>query len=311
MSRHKRVLITGASGFIGRATIPELLSRGFEVHAVCRRPQPDLSPQVVSHVADLLEQRTPMNLIDAVQPSHLLHLAWNTTPGKFWWAPENLEWLASSLRLYRAFADIGGHRAVFAGTCAEYDWNFTRLDEATTPLNPSTLYGTAKNALRCLVEVSARREGVSVAWGRIFFVYGPHEQSGRLLPDVISALLQGRPAQYFPSSAQRDFTHVEDVGRALVAILENDWQGAVNIASGNCVGMENVLTTIADLLSCRELLQPRLESVDGPLRLEAATQILNDRIGFTSAIGLQEGLASTIDWWRKNIERTGYTTPTA
>jgi hypothetical protein len=99
--------------------------------------------------------------------------------------------VAGSLRLYRA----GGRRAVFAGSCEEYDWNHNLLDEVTTPLRPRTLYGTAKDSLRRLLAAAATQEGISMAWGRIFFLHGPHEPGLRLVPSVVNALLAGEEAQ--------------------------------------------------------------------------------------------------------------------
>ena len=133
MSNPRRVLLTGASGFIGRHVVPLLKSREFEVHAISRSR------------ADLLIPGVAAALVESIRPTHLLHLAWNAEPGRFWTAPDNLDWVAASLGLHRSFAALGGGRAVFAGSCAEYDWTHSLLDEAATPCAPATLYGIAKD----------------------------------------------------------------------------------------------------------------------------------------------------------------------
>src|SRR6266566_6416242 len=108
-----RVLLTGATGFIGTHAINALLLRGHEVHAVARRAQPRREG-VAWHVADLLKPETPERLVRQARASHLLHLAWYAVPGAFWNAPENERWLDATLRLLRAFGEAGGRRAVMA-----------------------------------------------------------------------------------------------------------------------------------------------------------------------------------------------------
>src|SRR6266849_3237907 len=136
-----RVLVTGASGFVGRQAVPLLVARGHEVIAVGRPDAETAPPKGVRFVTcDLLREGSAAELIDTHRPSHLLHLAWNVTPGRFWTDPDNLDWVSTSLRLFRAFAEQGGERFVGIGSCAEYDWSHDFLSENETPLRPQTLY---------------------------------------------------------------------------------------------------------------------------------------------------------------------------
>jgi nucleoside-diphosphate-sugar epimerase len=174
------VLVTGATGFVGRQALAPLAARGFEVHAVGRRD------------VDLLEPDAPARLVEDLRPTHLLHFAWFAEPGAFWQSAENERWLAAGIRLLEAFAASAGTRAVVAGTCAEYDWSGDGLlSEQSTPLVPRTAYGEAKNALRAAAEGMS----LSLAWGRIFFLYGPYEDERRLVSSVTWALLAGLPAR--------------------------------------------------------------------------------------------------------------------
>jgi nucleoside-diphosphate-sugar epimerase len=286
VTRLRRVLITGASGFIGRHAVPLLRSRGFEVHAIGRDQ------------ADLLTPGIPAALVNQIKPTHLLHLAWNATPGRFWTAPDNLDWVAASLALHRAFAAAGGERAVFAGTCAEYDWSHGVLDEAATLCNPSTVYGVAKDSLRRLLQASP--ESVRLSWGRVFFLYGPHEAPTRLVPDVITSLLAGREILCSDGLVERDFMHVADVAAALIAVLESDVAGPINIASGLCLPLREVIGRIAEEIGRPELVRlgARQNSVSEPPRLAAVIHRLRDEVGFRPERSLDEGLMETIAWWR-------------
>lgn len=114
----RSILVTGASGFIGRAVVPLLAARGDTIHAVSRSAPRPPGDGVRWHQADLLVDDVGA-LLDDIRPSHLLHLAWYTVNGKFCTAEENRLWVDASLRLLRAFAVNGGRRAVVAGSCAE------------------------------------------------------------------------------------------------------------------------------------------------------------------------------------------------
>ena len=289
----RRVLVTGASGFIGRHVAPLLVDRGYEVHCVGRR-QPPSGATAVFHRADLLDAAASRSVIERVEPELLVHLAWNAAPGVFWTSPENLDWVAASLALTRAFAERGGRRAVFAGTCAEYDWSEPLMDEATTPLRPRTLYGVAKNALQTLLAAASDGLGLSIAWGRVFFLYGPFEAKGRLVPDIISALSKGEPALCSAGTQLRDFMHVEDVARAFVAILESDVTGPVNIASGVCGPVRDLIARIGDHFGRPDLIRlgARPMQPGEPPEIRAATHLLHDRVGFRPRYSLESGLIS-------------------
>jgi nucleoside-diphosphate-sugar epimerase len=279
-------LLTGGSGFIGRYARPLLEARGYEVHA------PDRSQ------ADLLQPGAAAELIARIQPTHLMHLAWNVTPGQFWTAGDNLDWVAASIALFQAFAAGDAQRAVFAGTCAEYDWSGECLDEMTTPCRPATLYGIAKDSLRRLV--TAAPAGVGVAWGRVFFAYGPHEARERLVPEVITKLLAGHEVSCGNGTLERDFLHVADVAGALVALLDSAVTGPVNIASGRCLPLRAVIEEIAMQIGRPELVRygTRPTPPNTPQRLAAATTRLEREVCYVPRRELPEGIAETIDWWR-------------
>lgn len=300
----KRVLLTGATGFIGRHCIPLLQARGFEVHAVSSKATDEIIDGVRWHRADLLACDRVPELVASVEPTHLLHLAWDATPGKYWTSVDNLRWVQSSLELVREFASASGRRVVMAGTCAEYDWTGDGLCvEGETPLHPATLYGTCKHALRLMLEAYAAQAGLSAAWGRVFFLYGPHEYPQRLVSSVVRRLLRGERAPCSHATQRRDILYVEDVAAAFVALLESEVTGAVNIASGEAVELRAVISRIADELHGNELVDfgalPATQS-EPPLLVADVTR-LREEVGWQPRFSLDEGLRRTIDWWRGEV----------
>ena len=237
----KRVLLTGATGLIGRHCLPTLLAQGYEVHTVSTRAASTHLPGVHAHQADLLDPSQLATLLASVQPSHLLHLAWYTQPGAYWTSLENIRWVQASLGLLQAFAAHGGRRVVMAGSCAEYDWSYGYCTEHITPLQPATVYGKAKHALQLLEDAFAKQAQISAAWGRLFFLYGPHEYPDRLVAAVTRALLQGQPARCSHGNQIRDFLYVQDAADAFVALLTSDVRGAVNIGSGTPIALKQII----------------------------------------------------------------------
>lgn len=297
-----RVLVTGAGGFIGRHSLAALAARGFEVHAVTRAAS--LPDAAACHAVDLLDHRAAAALVEAIRPTHLLHFAWTVTPGQFWSTRENLDWVAATLALYRAFAAAGGRRFVGAGSCAEYGWAPAQvaapLDERASPCEPVTLYGIAKHATHNLLAAAAPLDRVSLAWGRVFFLYGPGEKPGRLVSDVVAKLLRGEPVETTAGTQRRDFLHVADVAAAFAALLASDVEGPVNIASGGARPLAALLTEIARQTGAGHLLRlgARPMPPNEPGQLAAATQRLRQEVGFTPRFDLAAGIADTIAAWR-------------
>ena len=299
----KRVLVTGISGFIGHHVAEPLAKRGFEVHGVSRNPLPK-GGSVIAHHADLLAPGAAAGLIAQVRPSHLLHLAWVNNPGRSMMSPENELWAAATLDLFRAFAKAGGKRAAFAGSSAEYDWSHERLHETETPLRPVTAYGAAKNAVREAIEAEARIAGVSSAWGRIFFLYGPHEPPGRLVSEVAAGLAAGNIVKTTRGLQERDFLYVADAAEALVMLLDSEVTGAVNIASGECVPVRQIVETLGRISGRADLLAmgARPAPPNEPARLAAEVSLLTNEVGFTPRYRLEDGLAATLQWWRGQLQ---------
>jgi nucleoside-diphosphate-sugar epimerase len=301
----KRVLVTGARGFIGRHCLPCLEKRNFEVYAISTEEQPSVS--AVHWIQFDLLIHSSKELLAQIKPTHLLHLAWNVTPGQFWTSRNNLEWVKSSIDLLEAFALQGGQRVVMAGTCAEYDWSASEFSEDRTPCNPHTLYGSCKLALNLILASLARQIGFSQAWGRIFYPYGPHEYPERLIPSVIRKLLHKELISCSHGNQIKDFLHVEDVACAFAALLDSELQGSVNIGSGKGVALKQVIEKITDQLQGRELIQfgaiPSL--LKEPAELIADTRRLNEELQWSPRYSLEEGLHQTISWWKDEIVRNG------
>ncbi len=263
----ERLLLTGATGFLGRQIAPPLRTLGFEVHALSRRgtspspasrgragvgvrgseapvsahpaPPPQPGAGVVLHAADLLDEAQQAALLRDIRPTVLVHAAWDVEHGKFWTAPENTLWRDASLALARRFAEQGGRRFLGLGSCAEYA-DTDRDDAAPWPetrrIAPATPYGAAKAALAAALASLP----IATAWARLFLMFGPGEPPARLVPSILAALAAGRPAETASGRPIRDFASTRFLGRALAALAASGVTGAVNVASGEARAIADV-----------------------------------------------------------------------
>lgn len=257
----KRVLITGSTGWIGKYCCDILRTKGYRVHP---------------YVGDLLEPTDYMP-----DTTHLLHLAWITTPGEYWESPLNRDWFEASIHLLQKF---DGERVVVAGSCAEIT---------------DTLYGRSKNALRRVLEAYSDINGVSSAWGKIYYLYGPYEKPDRLIPSTIISLLKGQEVIIDKPSQMIDFLHVEDVAGALCAILDSNVEGTVEIGSGQAITIMRVVQMISELIGRPDLV--KFNHVAEPMHVKCDLTRLNNEVGYTPKFDIITGLADTVEWWKEVI----------
>jgi len=286
----RRVLLTGASGFLGRQTIAPLIDRSFEVHAVGHTVT---DPRARWYRADLLDQTSRRQLVASVRPDALLHCAWVTDPNTYRTSPANIDWVAASLDLVRLSQRYGAQRMLLVGSCTEYDWRGLpvrpwREDDVCQPIS---LYGVAKHALHQMTTAFAAQVGGGLVWARLFHLYGPHETPMRLVPSLLTALREGRRAETGPAEAIRDFIHVVDAGRALVHLLDSNFDGAINVASGDPIKI-GTIARIAACVAGRPDLQaaPTRPSSDPPALLANISKLRST--GFKPSIALDRGIAA-------------------
>lgn len=298
-----RVLITGASGFVGKFAAAELASRGAEVITITRRP--DLCPSQCTNIfCDIFDRQELARLIRWAKPDILLHLAWNIGYPNFWTAHENLHWVSASLHLLECAQNFGIKKFVGVGTCFEYQWpDSTDCDELTTPLIPTSLYAISKDATRRIAAEFAKANGIDMAWARLFYLYGPGEHEKRLVASIANNLARGIPAHLTQGLATRDFLHVQDAGRAMALLTLSDVNGSINIASGNGVSVREIAERLGNISGRPDLI--RIGSLpdrsEEPARIVGANRRLITKTGFSPNYDLEIGLRDVYEWWKNRL----------
>jgi dTDP-6-deoxy-L-talose 4-dehydrogenase (NAD+) len=239
-----KVVVTGATGFIGRHVVTALVRRGHSVTAVARKAErvSDLGwPQTVRfvscdlHQADL-DVRSILGAADAV-----IHLAWPGLPNyKALYHIE--ETLFADYRFLKSLVSAGYTHLLVTGTCFEYGMRNgpLREDMDTRPANP---YALAKDTLRRLLEMLQTHSPFTFQWARLFYLFGPGQNPASLLAQLERAL--DRSDEEFPMSGGeqlRDYLPVEKAAFALVTLVEHpERDGIVNICSGKPISVRRVV----------------------------------------------------------------------
>jgi nucleoside-diphosphate-sugar epimerase len=295
-----KVLVTGASGFIGSQVARQLLAQGCEV-AVLAVPDDDLirlqdvAERLTVLRVDMMDNEKLPVLLAEWKPEACVHLAWYVEPGKYLDSLLNTSTLAASLRLMETLAGVGCAHFVGAGTCFEYLWNSGWLHE-DGPTDPQTLYAAAKLSLCLTGKQLARQLGMKFAWGRIFYLYGPTEDERRAVPALYKALLAGKEFAATTGMQVRDYLHVEDVAAGFCTLVTKGAEGIYNIGSGVPVTMRRLMQTAGEIVGRADLIRFGAypdRPQDPPFICADARKLR--ALGWTPRYTLEEGLAAMLE----------------
>ena len=294
----KKVLITGATGFIGKNVVNKLLNKGYEVHSLVYPPFAPEQNGLFQYEMNLMDYEALKTFFDEHKFENLIHLAWYVGP-KCHIHDMNLDWTIATLNLLKLFKENGGKKFLGAGTISEYDYKYGYLLEDDTP-SAKTLYGVSKNSIYRIAQVFCEQNGIDFKWPRIFNLYGPNEKPQRLMPSVINSCLKGEDVKVSDCLKFQDYLHVEDTASGIVTVFESDVQGAVNICSGKPVQLRYIVNKIAELTNFKgNILWGAIPAAFGDDLVVGNNEKLKS-LGWEPKYTLEEGLIQTIEWWKEN-----------
>lgn len=255
----KRVVLTGATGFVGRQIHRALTAAGHDVVAVIRPGSEDrlgrhgtAAKTVVSR--DLFAESANWWAENLASADAVIHAAWYVEPGKYLDSPRNLDCLAGTLALAQGAVEAGVGHFIGIGTCMEYRLPSTALD-ISAPLEPSTLYAASKLSVYQMLGQYFASTGCGFSWCRLFYLFGENEYPSRLVPYIRDQLSRGEVARLSAGTQLRDFLDVRQAGEMIAGVIETGQLGAINICSGQAVSIRQLAESIADEYGRRDLLQ--------------------------------------------------------
>lgn len=252
------VLLTGATGFVGRHVLRALAERGARVRAVVREGKQGQIESLdgvdtVLSTPDLFAENADWWADGCKDIDTLIHVAWYAEPGKYLQSSKNWDCLRGTLQLAEGASRAGVKRFIGVGTCFEYDLTDGLLT-IQTPLRPITPYAQAKAETFTTLSKSLPQRGVEFAWCRLFYLYGENEDSRRLVPYLRKKLAAGEHAELTSGTQIRDFLDVMDAARMVVATALSEIQGPINICSEVPISVRQLAERIADEYGRRDLL---------------------------------------------------------
>jgi nucleoside-diphosphate-sugar epimerase len=255
----KTILLTGATGFVGKQIFKSLSKSKVRIVPVVRlgkessvQNQPNVdrivcSPDIFKESADWWAEQCKR--IDVV-----IHAAWYAEPGKYLQSSKNMDCLLGSLNISIGATSAGVKRFVGVGTCFEYDLS-TGVLSTGTPLNPSTPYAGAKAALYMGLSQWLPEQSVEFAWCRLFYLYGEGEDERRLVPYLHKQLAKGEAVELTSGKQIRDFLDVSEAGKIIAEIALARQSGPINVCSGAPITVRQLAEKIADKYGRRDLLK--------------------------------------------------------
>lgn len=304
----KKVIMTGANGFVGSAVCRELTDRGIDVTAIVRSENSNLdSIKDIPNLKIVFSELSDIYKLDKVIEEKdfdcFYHLAWNGSAGPlrgdYMVQLKNVEYTCNAVHVAKR---LGCRRFVFAASIMEYE--VQKLIETNKSVGINTLYSSSKITAEYMARAIADSIGVDYVGGIISNIYGPGERSPRLVNTTIRKLLKGDYCKFSPGEQIYDFIYIEDAAKAFYELGANALTDrSYYIGSLNPRPLKNFLTDIRDVVS------PEMKIGIGEIPFEGVSltyrefdvEALKKDTGFSPQIEFKEGIKRTACWIRENI----------
>jgi len=301
-----RVFITGGTGFIGKYVVNQLEKKSFNILLLTRASKENFSSIIKSKKVNIVSGNLSdinkwKNTLIQFKPDATIHLAWEGIPD--YGIKTSIKNLKYGLNLFEELAEIGCKKIICTGSCWEYGQNQGKISE-DLPAKSLNAFTAAKNALHLLGKEIAKENNMQFIWTRLFYVYGPGQRENSLIPYIIKCVKEGKKSKIKTPNAKNDFIYVEDVARAIVAILEKCKQSTFyNIGSGHPTSIQDIIKIVYDKLNLQYKPKDNIFNTKNVYsdNFWADISKIKKELGWGPKIGIHEGIKKMIFSYENNI----------
>lgn len=278
---NRKFLLTGATGFVGRQVLRNLLKKQIAVRAIVRKNKEiffkDKNPKIeLITTNDLFKESVDWWAEQCKGIDTIIHVAWYVEPKKYLQSVKNIDCLKGSLNLAKGAIKSGIRRFIAIGTCFEYDLCAGDLSTKAT-LKPLTLYAKSKVRLYKLLSRLLPAKSIEFSWCRLFYLYGEGEDERKLVAYLHKNLSKNEAVELTSGKEIRDFLDVSEAGRMIVDLAISKQLGPINICSGIPVTIRQLAEKIADEYGRSDLLKfgAKPDNLMDPPRIVGLPSIIN------------------------------------
>lgn len=308
----KRVLITGASGFVGSNLARHLIGLGHEVYLFVK-PTSDtwridtIKGHTHYRYAIDLKDKGMVDFIRKIKPQWIFHLA---AHGGYSWETDSTEMVESNLlatiNLVEACLSTGFEAFVNTGSSSEYGFKDCASKENDF-LEPNSVYAVTKAASTMYCDYIAKKYDRNIKTLRLYSVYGPYENKDRLVPQLILRGMKNKyPRSLVNPGVSRDFIYIDDVVKAYLLAAQSEKVGIYNVGTGVSIRMEEAVWAAEMVIGIDTCDSPKWGSM--PDRdWDTDIWVANNRkirteLGWRPEYSFEEGLKKTLEWFKNNNE---------
>lgn len=255
----KNILLTGASGFVGKQIIKALNNFNVNIVPVVRPEKRNdfkklkkINKVIIS--PDIFKENENWWQNQCKGIDIIIHCAWYAETGKYLNSSKNIDCLVGSIKLAKGAVNAGVKRFIGIGTCFEYDLSKNKLS-INTPLKPSSPYASAKASLFIFLSQWLPKKSVKFSWCRLFYLYGDGEDKRRLVPYIHNRLSKNKQVKLTTGNQIRDYLNITEASQIISKIALSNKVGPINVCSGKSTTVKQLAYKIADLYDKRHLLK--------------------------------------------------------